>query len=92
MNPITKINWTVRLKNKSFWMAMIPAVLLAGQRISVLFGLSFSLSQKQGELLDIVNVLFIILALVGVVADPTVQGIADSERAMQYDTPAPNAK
>jgi len=91
MDIINKINWRVRIKNKSFWMAMIPATLLAGQRVATLFGLSFSLSQKQDELLDIVNVIFIMLALVGVVADPTVEGITDSKRAMQYDEPAPKA-
>ena len=29
-----KINWTVRLKNKTFWLALIPAVLLLVQAVA----------------------------------------------------------
>lgn len=32
------INWKVRLKNKSFWLALIPAVLLLVQVVAAVFG------------------------------------------------------
>ena len=32
------INWLVRIKNKSFWIALIPAVLLLIQVIAAVFG------------------------------------------------------
>ena len=88
---MNKINWKIRLKNKTFWVTMIPALLLVAQQVASLFGISFSLTEKQGELLAIVNTIFIILTLIGVVSDPTVQGLCDSARAMEYEEPAPKA-
>ena len=32
------INWKVRLKNKAFWVAIIPAMLLVIQTVAALFG------------------------------------------------------
>ena len=32
------INWIVRIKNKAFWLALIPAVLLLIQVIAAPFG------------------------------------------------------
>ena len=31
------INWIVRIKNKSFWLAIIPAVLLLVQHVAAVF-------------------------------------------------------
>lgn len=33
-----KINWIARIKNKSFWLALIPAVLLLVQTVAAVFG------------------------------------------------------
>ena len=91
MNIINDINWRIRIKNKSFWLAIVPALMLAAQRISALFGVTFTLSDKQDLLLGVINAIFIVLALIGVVSDPTVEGLQDSKRAMTYDKPAPKA-
>ena len=32
------INWKVRLRNKAFWLAFIPAALLLVQTVAALFG------------------------------------------------------
>nr|DAQ38639.1 MAG TPA: holin [Caudoviricetes sp.] len=32
------INWVVRIKNKNFWLAFIPAVLLLVQTVAAVFG------------------------------------------------------
>lgn len=32
------INWTVRFKNKTFWLALIPAALLFIQAVAKVFG------------------------------------------------------
>lgn len=81
------INWKVRLKNKIFWIAIIPAVLVLAQTIAALFGYQLELTELQGRLLDIVNAVFVILAIVGVVVDPTTNGVSDSTRALTYDEP-----
>ena len=82
------INWKVRIKNDKFWIALIPAVLLLIQAVAAVFGFSLDLSELGNRLLDVVNALFAVLAILGVVVDPTTDGIGDSERALSYDEPA----
>ena len=81
------INWKVRLKNKNFWIALIPAVILLIQVVASLFGFEIDLSDIKGKLLAIVDVVFVILAILGIVTDHTTAGIADSERALTYTEP-----
>lgn len=81
------INWTVRIKNKQFWLALIPAVLLLAQVVAAVFGYTLDLGELGNRLLDVVNALFAVLAILGVVTDPTTDGVGDSERAMGYDRP-----
>lgn len=81
------INWTVRFKNKTFWIAFIPALLLLVQQIASLFGLTLNVSELTDQLLAIAGTIFTILALMGVVTDPTTAGIHDSAQAMTYETP-----
>lgn len=82
------INWKVRLKNKSFWLALIPAVLLLIQAVAALFGFELDLDFLGERLLTVVNAVFVVLTILGVVVDPTTQGVGDSERALGYDEPA----
>lgn len=82
------INWKVRIKNKSFWLALIPAVLLLVQAVAALFGFELDLDFLGERLLTVVNALFVVLTILGVVVDPTTQGVGDSERALGYDEPA----
>lgn len=82
------INWKVRLKNKSFWLALIPAVLLLIQAVAALFGFELDLDFLGERLLAVVNAVFVVLTILGVVVDPTTQGVGDSERALCYDEPA----
>ena len=82
-----KINWTVRLKHKTFWLSLIPAVLLLVQVISAVFGYTLDLGDLGNKLLDVVNAVFAVLAILGIVTDPTTDGISDSDQAMQYTEP-----
>ena len=82
-----KINWTVRFKNKVFWVSIIPMILLLVQQICTLFGISFNFSGLSESLVSIVGTVFGILALLGIIADPTTEGLSDSARAMTYDEP-----
>ena len=81
------INWTVRLKNKTFWLALIPAVLLLVQVIAAVFGYQLDLGDLGNKLLDVVNALFAVLAILGIATDPTTVGVKDSEQAMTYTEP-----
>lgn len=81
------INWTVRFKNKQFWMSFVPAVLLLIQVVAAVFGFELNLGDLGNKLLDVVNALFAVLALLGIVTDPTTSGVSDSTLAMSYDKP-----
>lgn len=81
------INWTVRFKNKSFWLSFIPAVLLLVQVVAALFGFELDLGDIGNRLLDVVNALFAVLAILGIVVDPTTAGVGDSAQALTYDRP-----
>lgn len=84
---MNKINWKVRIKNKQFWLSLIPAVLLLIQVAAVPFGYNFKLDVLNKQLLDIVNALFVVLTILGIVTDPTTQGITDSQQALNYHKP-----
>lgn len=81
------INWKVRLRNKTFWLSLIPAVLLLVQVIAAVFGYTLDLGDLGNKLLAVVNALFAVLSILGVVTDPTTKGVSDSEQAMNYDVP-----
>lgn len=82
-----RINWKARAKNKAFWLAMIPAVILLIQAVASVFGIAIDLSGTNEKLLAVVNAVFVVLAILGVVTDPTTEGISDSNQALLYDRP-----
>lgn len=86
------INWKVRIKNKSFWLALIPALLLLIQAIAAVFGYTLDLSALGEKILAVINCLFAVLAILGIVNDPTVEGIGDSAQAMTYIAPKKDTK
>ena len=81
------INWVVRIKNKAFWLALIPAVLLLIQVVAAVFGYTLDLGDLGNKLLDVVNAVFAVLVILGVVTDPTTKGITDSNQALTYTEP-----
>lgn len=81
------INWLVRIKNKSFWIALIPAVLLLIQVVTAVFGITLDLGDLGNKLLAVVNAVFGVLTILGIVVDPTTSGITDSEQALTYTKP-----
>lgn len=81
------INWKVRIKNRLFWVAFIPAIVLTIQALASLFGIQLDLTDVQEKALDLVNAVFVLLAVMGVVADPTTEGLEDSALAKTYVEP-----
>lgn len=82
-----KINWKVRIKNKHFWLTLIPAALLLVQVVMAVFGVTLDLGDIGNKLIAVVNAAFGVLAILGIVTDPTTKGINDSDRAMTYTEP-----
>lgn len=81
------INWRVRIANKAFWMAIIPAIALVIQAVAAVFGYTLDLSTLSGKLCAVVDAVFVVLVILGIVNDPTTDGISDSERAKTYVKP-----
>lgn len=81
------INWKVRIKNRLFWLSVIPAVFLVVQMALAIFGISVDFTEIQGKVLALVDAIFALLAILGIVTDHTTQGVSDSERALGYEKP-----
>ena len=81
------INWKVRAKNKACWVAIIPADLLLVQQVCGVFGVQLDFGELQAQLVAIVGTVFTLLAILGIVADPTTVGVTDSIQALGYDEP-----
>lgn len=82
-----KINWLVRIKNKTFWVYFIPAMLLLVQVVASVFGFTLDLGELGNKLLDVVEAVFVVLTILGIVNDPTTSGASDSTQALEYKTP-----
>lgn len=81
------INWRVRFANKTFWLELIPAVLLLAQLVLDLFGVTMDFGDLGNKLRAIINAVFAVLTILGVVNDPTTVGSSDSLRALSYEKP-----
>ena len=83
-----KINWKVRVKNPYFWIGLV-GVIMAAMGVSPEMFTSWSAVGNQ--LLEFVSNPFmigsVIVAVIGVLADPTTKGLSDSTRALSYDEP-----
>ena len=81
------VNWKIRIKNKQFWVSVVPALALVVQAVAALFGWDLDLSTLVGKILAVVDAVFALLVILGIVVDPTTVGVNDSQRAMGYDEP-----
>lgn len=79
-----KINIEARLKNKVFLISMSVLLISIIYKVLSLFGIAPSIDEN--AVLEVVSMVIDLLALLGVVVDPTTKGINDSERALTYFT------
>ena len=76
---MNKINWRVRLRNKTFWLTLVPLLVLLTQQL----GLNWVPENWE----SIFTTVMAILTVVGIINDPTTAGIKDSEHALAYYEP-----
>ena len=81
------INWKVRIRNKQFWASVIPAAALVIQAVAAVFGWTLDFSTLVGRILTVIDAVFALLVVLGIVVDPTTAGVGDSQRAMSYEEP-----
>ncbi len=82
-----KINWKVRFLSVKFWLALVPAVLLVVQSVASIFGYQWDFVVLNQQIAAVINAVFAVLAILGVVTDPTTAGVTDSVQALTYDKP-----
>ena len=80
-----KINWKLRFQNKTTLTAIILALVALVYQVLGLFGVVPKISQD--ELTTVIGMVINLLCLLGIVVDPTTNGVSDSARALTYDTP-----
>jgi phi LC3 family holin len=84
------INWKLRLKNKATLVTLTASVLSLIYMILAMLGITPKVSQD--EVYNLIIMAVNILVLLGIVVDPTTEGVSDSDRAMAYDEPSPQTK
>lgn len=80
-----KLNLKVRLKNKIFWITLVPALITVLYAVLSLFNVVPAISEETA--VKGFYAVISILTVLGVVIDPTTKGVGDSERAMGYERP-----
>lgn len=80
-----KINWKVRIRHKQFWVSLIALLIVLANQIAGIFNVDITIYNDQ--ITAISETILSILALLGIIIDPTTVGTSDSEQAMDYDTP-----
>lgn len=80
-----RINWKVRLQNKTWLLAMVAAVLAFTYQLLGLLGITPAVSQDQ--ISQLIGLAINVLVALGVVVDPTTSGMGDSSQALTYEKP-----
>lgn len=65
------MNWKARLRNKTFWVALTSALVLLMQQLGW--------DVFPSNIMEIINTTLLIFTILGVIIDPTTEGITDGE-------------
>ncbi|MEK4629750.1 MAG: phage holin [Solibacillus sp.] len=80
-----KINWKVRMQHKQFWVSLIALLIVLANQIAGIFNVDITIYSDQ--VTGISETILMILALMGIIVDPTTSGASDSSQALRYDKP-----
>ena len=80
-----KINWKVRLQHKTFWVSLISLLIVLANQVAGVFNVDITIYNAQ--VTAITETVLGILALLGIIIDPTTSGASDSYQAMRYNKP-----
>lgn len=84
------INWKLRLKNKVTLTTLTVSILALVYMILAILGITPKVTQD--EIKEVVMLLINIFVILGIVIDPTTEGVGDSALANSYDEPSPKTK
>lgn len=85
-----KINWKVRMQNKTWLLAFLGAIVTFIYQLLGMLGVVPAISEDLAT--QVIGIVVNLLVALGIVQDPTTAGISDSSRALDYDSPADNCK
>lgn len=80
-----KINWKVRLRNKPWVAGLIGIIVTFTYDIMAAFEIVPAVDES--HVMSLIKTLLTLLVGLGVLVDPTTQGVSDSERALMYVEP-----
>ena len=80
-----KINWMLRLQNKTTLLALIGAIVALVYQVLGIFEIVPAVSED--SVISATAVIKNLLVALGVVVDPTTSGVSDSTRALCYECP-----
>ena len=84
------MNWKLRFKNRVTLLAIIAAAVTLAYQILGIVGVTAPISKD--VTMQLAGGVINLLVLLGIVVDPTTQGVSDSEQAMSYDSPVENTR
>lgn len=80
-----KINWKVRFQNKVTLTAIVMAVIALVYQVLAVCGVVPAVDEN--AIVEIAGMVINLLALIGIVVDPTTEGAGDSQQALTYTKP-----
>ena len=80
-----KIDWKVRLKNKTWLLAFAGAIVAFVYQILGMLGVVAPIAED--NVTQIIGLLVNLLVALGIVQDPTTAGMSDSSEALSYSEP-----
>lgn len=84
-----KINWKVRVKNPYFWVGLLGVILSAmGVSADMFTSWDIVIEQTKALISNPFMIGSVIMAVLGTLIDPTTAGVADSQRALEYNSPS----
>lgn len=85
-----KINWKLRIMNKVTLVSLVTLIVSIVYQLLNMFGIIPTIEQQ--AVLDILCRIIDVLALIGIVVDPTTKGFNDTRLAMGYNEPRGDIK
>lgn len=79
------VNWKIRFKHKPFLIALFSILILLIQQVAGVFGFDTTIYNEQAT--EIFNTVLVLLSILGVISDPTTEGVSDSPNALRYEKP-----
>ncbi len=80
-----RINWKLRFQNKASLTAITMAFIALIYQVLGVFGITPGISENQ--VIEVIGMAINLLCLLGIVVDPTTDGVSDSTQALDYSAP-----